>query len=424
MRILISAYAFSPYRGSECAVGWNIVTRMARYHDVTVLCGDVSSDLRTKHDLNRYFSEHGLPKEFSIEYIEPSKWVRLIERFHRIPGFWGLYYLAYNLWQRQAFWRARELQARSPFDVVHQLNMIGYREPGYLWKLGVPFVWGPVGGSPDEPLAYWRFLGVAGALKVAARIVMNGIQKRIAVRARIAAARACRIWAVTDVDQETITRIWGKSCSRMIETGTSYRRERFVRCLNSEEPLRIVWSGNLTPGKALPILLHSIARLCRSGSRELFRQIRVEILGDGPKAKEWKRLAVKLGVEGSLVWHGKISHVDAIRVMNQAHVVAFTSLKEGTPHVVLEALSLGLPVICHDAFGMGVAVTNKCGIKVPLKNPQTSVNGFGMALRLLVEEPERILKMSHQALIRADELSWDRKVEEMSSAYEQVRLDR
>jgi hypothetical protein len=27
------------------------------------------------------------------------------------------------------------------------LNMIGYREPGYLWKLNVPFVWGPMGGT-------------------------------------------------------------------------------------------------------------------------------------------------------------------------------------------------------------------------------------------------------------------------------------
>src|ERR1041384_6458025 len=36
-RVLVSAYAFSPVMGSEPGVGWNICSRLAAIHDVTVL---------------------------------------------------------------------------------------------------------------------------------------------------------------------------------------------------------------------------------------------------------------------------------------------------------------------------------------------------------------------------------------------------
>ena len=37
LKVLIVAHEFSPEQGSECAVGWNYVTRIAEYHDVTVI---------------------------------------------------------------------------------------------------------------------------------------------------------------------------------------------------------------------------------------------------------------------------------------------------------------------------------------------------------------------------------------------------
>ena len=37
------------------------------------------------------------------------------------------------------------------FDLIHNLNPIGYREPGYLWKLNLPYIWGPIGGIPNRP---------------------------------------------------------------------------------------------------------------------------------------------------------------------------------------------------------------------------------------------------------------------------------
>jgi hypothetical protein len=40
MKVLISAYACNPFRGSEEGVGWGWVTAIARSHDVCVLTAD------------------------------------------------------------------------------------------------------------------------------------------------------------------------------------------------------------------------------------------------------------------------------------------------------------------------------------------------------------------------------------------------
>jgi glycosyltransferase involved in cell wall biosynthesis len=106
--------------------------------------------------------------------------------------------------------------------------------------------------------------------------------------------------------------------------------------------------------------------------------------------------------------------------MQTADVFAFTSLQEGTSNVVMEALSLGLPVICHDACGMGVAVNNSCGIKIPMTSPAQSIEGFASAIQTLIDEPARINQLSQGALKRADELSWDRKVQEIAQVFDRV----
>jgi glycosyltransferase involved in cell wall biosynthesis len=83
---------------------------------------------------------------------------------------------------------------------------------------------------------------------------------------------------------------------------------------------------------------------------------------------------------------------------------------------VLEALALGLPVVCHDACGMQTAVTDQCGIKVPLYDREISIDGFCLVIQKLAEPPV-YNQLSAKALQRAHELTWDSKVARISEAY-------
>jgi glycosyltransferase involved in cell wall biosynthesis len=110
--------------------------------------------------------------------------------------------------------------------------------------------------------------------------------------------------------------------------------------------------------------------------------------------------------------------------MAAADAFVSTSVLEETSLVVLEALSLGLPVVSHDACGMGVAVTETSGIKVPLNSPESSVAGFAAAVKQLAAGGERFRRLSEGALARAEELSWDGKAAAMAETYERVIVSR
>ena len=56
---------------------------------------------------------------------------------------------------KKAYLMAKDICKEMHIDILHQLNMIGFREPGYLWKIkNIPFIWGPVDAKESFPIAY------------------------------------------------------------------------------------------------------------------------------------------------------------------------------------------------------------------------------------------------------------------------------
>lgn len=414
MNILLSAYYCSPYQGGESAVGWRFATGLAKDHDVTVICGDLSSDSPTAADIARYKREHGLPPRLGIHCLQAEPRTVRIHDAHARPGLWFLFYEAYRRWQLQVLGLARELHAARPFDVVHHLTVIGYREPGYLWQLGIPFVWGPINGAAMIP---WKFIagfGFSGAYRHLTRNVMNAIQMRLPSRSRKAAEAAAKIWAVTQEDRDMVESIWKCHAELMIETGATPCASAVTKTRAPGEPLRLVWCGIVEARKALHLLLEALGKLPASVAWTL------DVIGDGPQRKDWEALAAALGLDHRVRWVGKVDHSTAQQMMGGGHVLVHSSLKEGTPHVVLEAMSRGLPVICHDACGMGVAVDHTSGIKVPLRSPRESIGGFLEAVLRLATTEGLLESLSAGAIARARGLSWESKIEKVSRTYREI----
>ncbi|MEO0513838.1 MAG: glycosyltransferase [Planctomycetota bacterium] len=412
LRVLLCAYATSPYRGSEPGVGWNIAKELAAHHDVTVLCnrGENEKDSRA---YARYLDEHGPVPGLTVHYVERPFLTRhlQVERSWRRP----FYYIGYKAWQRAALRDAKELHALQPFDVAHHLNFIGYREPGFLWELDLPFVWGPVGGAAMMPLPFMRLFTVKDRAFFTVRNVLNGWQMRTRRRCRDAAAAADHVWAADTGNAKMVARFFGRGCEQMVESGTTPQDHVTPRRFGGDRPLRLVWSGWHQARKGLPILLYALAAL-----RKKAQAVDLCVLGDGLENSRWKQLAVALGVNDQIEWAGMIPHDEAVQKMARADALVLTSLQEGTPHVVTESLSEGVPVLCHDACGMGEAVDETCGLKVPMRDIPTSVNGFAEAIRTLIDEPERVEALSRGAIARSEALSWANKAARMAEVYRVV----
>jgi glycosyltransferase involved in cell wall biosynthesis len=414
LRVLLSAYYCSPYRGSESAVGWQVASGLARDHDVTLICGDLSEPGPTACDLERYRKEHGMPDGLEIVHVPANRLARRIHDLHRFRGLWFLYYEAYRRWQRQAFASAQELHAARPFDLVHHLNIIGFREPGYLWQLGIPFFWGPTTGAALIPRAYLKEFGSKERFRWASRNALNSWQIRHARRSAAAARNAAKIWAVSPEDRAMFHR-WGVEADPMLETGARVTETAEIRQRSSGEPLRLCWSGLFQGIKALPLVLRALAA---SGDLPVL----LDVLGDGVEKERWKRDAARLGLESRIRWHGMLPRDEALQVMSGCHALVHSSVKEGTPHVVLEAMAMGLPVICHNACGMGTAVDERSGIKVELSGPEESTVGFRAAIHRLLSETGLLGSLSQGAIERARALAWQVNIERMRSAYESVTL--
>jgi glycosyltransferase involved in cell wall biosynthesis len=211
-----------------------------------------------------------------------------------------------------------------------------------------------------------------------------------------------------------VERIWGCQADYLCEVGTQTSHLAAVKNYDGARRLRLVWSGFHVGRKAVVILLEALARVGLSPGAELV------LLGDGPEQKRWQKMAGRLGLADRIRWTGAMPREQAMAEMARGDVFVFPSIQEASSTVVLEAISLGLPVICHDACGMGLVVNDQCGIKIPLVDPRTSIDGFARAIEKLIHHPEMVSRLSLGALQQAEKYSWDRKAEEILKVYDDI----
>ena len=334
-------------------------------------------------------------------------------KLHDKTGMEFLYYWAYNLWQKTAFKAAKELDAKEKFDLFHQFNMIGFREPGYLWKMNKPFIWGPVGGTVNVDLKFYKLLGLRGSLKNMLRNTANFFQLRFSGKVNSAGNKSSLIIAASSSEKNNLAKHFpGKRIVVINETGTNFAFES--KTINTDKPLSILWSGTHTPGKALPLLLEALKELKDKIDFKLI------ILGRGKETGRWQQLAEKNGVANKIKWVGYVDRSVALEMMKETDITVFTSLKEGTSYVVLESLSLGMPVICLDICGMADVVTQACGIKIPVHNMTQMVRGFADAVQEINNDRKLLANLSTGALARATQYNWNNKALEIADAYASV----
>jgi glycosyltransferase involved in cell wall biosynthesis len=411
-KILVSAYACNPVRGSEEGVGWGWVTAMSRYHVLHVITAEfhrdsieaaVSEEPDSFRNIHFHYVAHK-PWHYSIS----SRLWLFIESSVLKPTM----NYAYRLWQRDAYVLAKELHNKHKFDLVHQLTYVGFRFPGHLWKLDIPFVWGPIGGIENTP---WRFLpamGAYGCIYYLGRNIINSLHRQFLRGPKMAFKKAHgSIISATEGIRGEINRWYGEDSEVICEIGPPTTIGADYARRDSSEALRLSWSGQHLPGKALPLLLKALALL----PAEIIWTL--DILGAGPCTAGWKRLACELGLDERCVWHGWVARNTSVEIIHQSHIFVITSLKDLTSTVLLEALSQGVPVICPDHCGFSNVVTDDCGIKILVKTPRQLVHDISVAIIKLAQDEVKRQRLARGAIERIKDFSWDKKAEKINSIY-------
>lgn len=406
-RLLLVAFECSPKHGSEWANGWNRALQAARRYETCVVTrGDDQ-----EREIREYLARHGAIPNLRFEFLS-------------CPGFGGhpvhvggRRWMAYSKWQRAVFARVQELHAIQRFDLFHQVTNTGFREPGHLWQLDAPFVWGPIGGLHNYP---WRFLGEAGLRGAATeglRNVANTFQLYGSRRGRKAARRAKAVLAANSTGCEQFYRARGVLPLELLDVGIASVSDEPRPIRPAGEPLHILWSGQFVSRKALSLLLKAVAQLPGDVDYKL------RIVGGGPLEARWKHLAERLGVAPKIDWVGWLPHDQARRQYDWADVFVFTSLRDNSGTVMLEAMAAGLPVVCLDHQGARDIVTAASGIKIPPHHPRQVVAELAAALVELATNVPRREQLGAGAHERAKDYLWDNLGRQTAVAYREVLAD-
>jgi len=109
-----------------------------------------------------------------------------------------------------------------------------------------------------------------------------------------------------------------------------------------QTPVKVVTVGRLVPWKHVDKVMDAVARL---------DGISLVIIGDGPERGHLEAFASTLGIGDRIYFAGVRNKAETLALMAACDVFVLNSTYEGFPHVVLEAMALGLPVVATAVGG-------------------------------------------------------------------------
>ena len=405
MRILISAYACEPEKGSEPGVGWNWAQQMGRYHEVWVI-----TRANNRAPIEKALAIKPLPNVHWV-YFDLPRWVRFWKRRQR-----GVH-LYYYLWQIGAYFVARKLHRRAGFNLVHHVTFVNYWMPSFMALLPVPFVWGPVGGGESAPRSFWRSFSLRGKAYELLRDLARSLAQ-LDPFVRLAARRATVGIATTE---ESATRLRRLGCRKvMVFSSVGLSRDEITQlgglAMRQSNPFRMVSIGNLLHWKGFELSLRGFARF-----QSQFPATEYWIIGDGPERKRLERLAHNLGIAAKVKFLGTLPRAEVLEKLADCDVLVHPSLHDSGGWVCLEAMAAGRPVVCLDLGGPALQVTEDTGIKVPATSPEQVVSSLAARMMQLAKDPELRLGLGVAARRRIrEQFDWAGKGPFMTRLYESL----
>ena len=377
MKVLVSAFSCGSGWSSEPGVGWSTVEQISRRHEVWVLV-----EAGWKKRMADRFDPAAHPR---IHFV----WVRIPWLDRLVDGGLldnGAGWLAYyTLWQWAALLEARRLHREVGFNLVHHVTFVKYSVASHLHRLGLPFIFGPVGGAEDAPSDDF-FRGCSTKALLAEKL--RRLHMRLArhdpwLRSCVKQARLCL--GTTRQSAEEL-RVLGARDVRVLPAISlpdedAHSLAAIPRGDTSHPPL-LLFVGRLLAWKGVHLGLMALARSSAPG-------LRLRIIGDGPARSELEALSQRLGLSDRVEFAGSLPRQAVLEALALADGLLFPSLHDSGGYAVIEAMAAGLPVICLDLGGPGLFMAPDCGWSIQAQSQTQTVEDLAQALDAFAASPAR-----------------------------------
>jgi glycosyltransferase involved in cell wall biosynthesis/O-antigen/teichoic acid export membrane protein len=402
MKVLLSAFACEPGRGSEPRVGWQWATQAARFHDVWVLTDGhcraaIEAHTRSAPVQNLRFVYHSLPQWLWLP------WLGVVGEY-----IYGL------LWQLTAIPLCRRLHRQIGFEIAHHVTIVSYQYPSCLAWTSCPFIWGPVGGSLRAPITFYPGFGARGVISELLRDVFNFAVVRSPLLLWTM-WRARRIVPTTDFSKNVLP-AWTHAKTTVIRAEGGDVGMPPDRSSRRTRDLRILYVGRLVHWKGVHLAIRAFAEYLKSDPGAQFT-----IHMNGPDRPRLEKLVRRMRLVNNVSFDITSTIAEVEAMYDRHDVFMFPSLHDSGSFVTLEAMARALPVICFDRGGPAHSVTDETGIRIHARTPRQAIADTTAALRQLAEDPELRRRMGEAGRRRiAEAFAWDLKGELLRSLYQEV----
>lgn len=405
MKILLSAYACEPGKGSEPGVGWKWANGLASRVDLDVLTRESN---RAVIEAAVGGSTDGSPlRSVRFHYHDlPAPFLWLKKR--RVLPTMGYYFL----WQWSVA-RRYQLLAEGA-DIVHHLTFCTLLCPGF-WKLReAAFVMGPVGAPLVNP-NYIGLFGGGASVQLLRGWVMNHFLRLPWLKKTLRSAAA--VVPANSETKELLARHEIAAREVMLDTGAPETPPPQVPTSEKETVCRFIYAGRIERRKALELALRAFALAKASSCKGWI----FTILGDGPDRPRLEKLAAELLIFDHVRFLDPVPHHQVLDHFQKSDVFVFTSVRDTSGGVNLEAMSCGLPVLCIAHQGVGDITDDSCALRIATGSIAETTSNLAAGIKSLVASPEMRVAMGSSARQRsARDFSWEEKFNGMLEIYEEV----
>ena len=410
MRILLSAIACCPGHGSESGVGWKVAAALSKEHAVHVLAskgeqGNAEVALATGAYPNLSFTFFGS----SAPYHEN----RLIARLQS--------WQRYMDWTRQSLETGRKLAAQQRFDLDHHVTYSSWRIPSPLWRLDLPFVWGPVGGAAVYPLHLLGRLATRSAVFELVRGLSN-LHASYSMPLRSCARNTDVVVAANKETFDKLLALRGRTDGMHLLFPTFFTVQQVAmfrrdpRDKPPADPIRLFAGGNIIGSKGLVFALEALQIAAQRGIKW-----RLVVGGYGPEVPFLKKRARVLGIDDWVEFHMGFSGTEYFNKLKESHAFILPSFRENAGLTMLEAMLAGCVPIIVDASAQAAVVDSQFGFKIPVGKANAISSALANAVEILALNPEQRIEMGRKASAVVEHTFREETyVQKMSDIYEEA----
>lgn len=378
-RVLISAYACEPGRGSEGEIGWSIVRELAKKNEVWVI---TRSNNKAIHDAA--FLRDGKPERLHIIYYDLPRWARWYKKGKR---FFLVYYC---LWQIGTIFEARSLLRSQDIDLAHHLTGGMDWMPSGMAFLDLPFLWGPV-GSEETHSVILKYLPISVRIKEHFRKAVRCCCRELNPLVRYTGKRAKMILSHTP---ENLPARYRNKVVQSVQTGI-HPSPRFAKMkldFKRGETFTVVYAAELIHWKGATYAVDAFLRFAQH-----HKDSQLLVIGDGPLRKKLERMAKDSVIGDRVYFLGKLPMNDLIEKLALGDVFLYPTYHHGLANILLQAMLTGLPVVCLEGDAIGRAVGTEYGITIPVTQGKDFIEGLAAGLSALYQNDTMREKMAKNA---------------------------